>query len=122
MSDKQDKGRWGEELAAAFLLERGYEILARNWRYSRAEVDIIAARNGVLIFVEVKVRKNADFGTPASFVGAKKQLLLADAASAFCEENDHDGEIRFDVIGITGEPGRGYDLEHLEDAFFPGLF
>lgn len=122
MSDKQDKGRWGEELAAAFLLGKGYEVRARNWRYSRAEVDIIAAREGLLVFVEVKVRKNVDFGTPASFVDEKKQILLADAASVYCEEHHHDGEIRFDVIGIVGEPGQGHRLEHLEDAFFPGLF
>ena len=122
MSDKIEKGRWGEALAATFLMEKGYEIIERNWRYSRAEVDLIARDQGTLIFVEVKLRKNADFGSPASFVGQKKQRLLTDAAAVFCEKNQHEGEIRFDVIGIIGAPGQAYQIEHLRDAFFPGLF
>lgn len=115
-------GDWGEELASRYLQKQGFEILERNWRYSRAEVDIIARHRGLLIFVEVKQRKNTDFGYPESFVSEKQQQLLAEAAAVFCDAMAYEGEIRFDVISIIGQPAQeGPDLHHLKDAFFPGL-
>ncbi|MEM6378773.1 MAG: YraN family protein [Bacteroidota bacterium] len=114
-------GQWGEKIARQYLEAQAYELLESNWRYSRAEVDIIARQGTQLIFVEVKLRKNNDFGKPETFVDRRKQSLLAEAASAYCEANNHDGEIRFDVISITGNPTTSYQLRHLEDAFFPGF-
>ena len=114
-------GDWAEEQAKQYLRNKGYDIQASNWRYSRAEVDIIAYQSPVLVFVEVKMRKNTHFGTPASFVDKKKQQLLAEAAAVYCEATAYDGEIRFDVISLVGKPGSHYSIEHLEDAFFPGL-
>ena len=69
----------------------------------------------------MKLRKNTDFGPPEAFVDEKKQGLLTRAAIAYCEANDYEGEIRFDVISIIGEQGKSYEIQHLEDAFFPGL-
>lgn len=114
-------GQWGEKIACQHLEANHYQILAQNWRYSRAEVDIIAKQGAQLIFVEVKLRKNNAFGKPETFVNRRKQLLLAEAAAAYCEAHQHDGEIRFDVISITGNPAISYQLRHLEDAFFPGF-
>jgi putative endonuclease len=114
-------GQWGEKIAAQYLEAQQYQIIARNWRYSRAEIDIIATYQMQLIFIEVKLRKNNDFGKPETFVNRRKQVLLAEAAAVYCEENGHEGEIRFDVISITGHPTTSYQLRHLEDAFFPGF-
>lgn len=114
-------GQWGEETAVRYLQEKEYEILERNWRYSRAEVDIIARTNGQLIFVEVKYRKNSYFGKPESFVDRRKQFLLAEVAAVYCEGQEYDGEIRFDIISITGSPDATHRIRHIEDAFFPAF-
>lgn len=114
-------GQWGEETARRYLEEKQYEILECNWRYSRAEADIIARIDGQLIFVEVKYRKNNYFGKPETFVDRRKQLLLAEVAAVYCERHGYDGEIRFDIISITGSPETTHRLRHIEDAFFPAF-
>jgi len=115
-----DIGKKGEEIAVKSLAEAGYTILAQNWRYKRAEVDIIVKneQENIVIFVEVKTRTSAAFGTPDSFVSEKKERLLADLAQAYCEEINHDWEIRFDIISIL-LIGEQQQIEHIEDAFFP---
>ncbi len=119
MAKHLDVGKKGEDLAAAYLLEKGFKLLERNWRYSRAEVDLIALDEGILVFVEVKTRSYTAFGRPEEFVTERKEQFLAAAASAYMEAIDHDGEIRFDVIGVVlSEP---VDIQHFPDAFFPGL-
>ncbi len=120
MAIQQDIGNKGEEIAQAFLKEKGYEILETNWRYSRAEVDIIAKDGDNLVFVEVKTRSSDYFGPPAAFVTPKKENFMAHAASAYMEEIDYEEEIRFDVIGILLQEGKAPEIEHYEDAFFPG--
>ena len=120
MAIQQDIGNKGEEIAKAFLEKKGYEILATNWRYSRAEIDIIAQDGDNLVFVEVKTRSSSYFGAPAAFVTPKKETFMAHAASAYMEEIDYEDEIRFDVIGILLLKGKAPKIEHYEDAFFPG--
>lgn len=114
-------GQWGEDTAVRYLEAKHYEILERNWRYSRAEVDIIARIDGQLIFVEVKYRKNSYFGKPEAFVDRRKQFLLAEVAAVYCERTDYDGEIRFDIVSITGSPDDTHRIRHIEDAFFPAF-
>ncbi|MCB0617128.1 MAG: YraN family protein [Saprospiraceae bacterium] len=114
-------GEWGEQLAARFLEDKGLRILERNWRFSRAEIDLIAEEGEVLVFVEVKTRTSDYFGPPERFVSARKRQLLADAAAVYCEKRDHSGEVRFDVVAILLKAGRAPELRHLPDAFFPGL-
>lgn len=121
MAHQQELGKRGEDLACQFLTAAGYAILARNWRYSRAEIDIIARKDGILVIVEVKTRKSALFGHPESFVDSRKQRLLAEAAAVFAERTEHAGEIRFDVVSIIYPPSAIPDVVHLRDAFFPGL-
>lgn len=114
-------GQWGEETAVRYLLGKDYEILERNWRYSRAEVDIIARKDAQLIFIEVKYRKNNYFGNPETFVDRRKQFLLAEVAAVYCERQAYDGEIRFDIISISGSPNTSFRIRHMEDAFFPSF-
>jgi putative endonuclease len=121
MSKQHDLGKKGEKIAATFLEEKGYKIVARNWRYSRAEVDIGASYNDALIFVEVKARSYDYYGQPEDFVTAKKQRLLSIAASAYMQKHNHDWEIRFDIISILFSGSSSYKIKHIEDAFFKGL-
>ncbi len=120
MSQHIRTGQTGEDLAAGFLENKGLHILHRNWRYRRAEVDIVALDGSTLVLVEVKTRSNNAFGRPEEFVSAKKQRFLAEAASHYMETFGHEWELRFDIVAVllpdNGEP----QLEHFEDAFFPG--
>lgn len=121
MTIQHEHGKWGEDLAATYLAELGISILRRNWRYRRAEIDIIAMDQGILIFIEVKVRHHAGFGQPELKVDQRKQRLLIEAGMAFMRSIGHEGEIRFDIISILGAPSGSHSLTHFKDAFFPGL-
>ena len=114
-------GQQGEALALDFLKKKGYDILATNWRYRRAEIDIIAKDGSILVFVEVKTRSYDFFGKPESFVNDRKKKLLIDAGTAYMREIRHDWEIRFDIVGILLAPSKPIRIEHFEDAFFPGI-
>jgi putative endonuclease len=118
MAKHIDLGKQGEELATAFLQLKGYEILERNWRNGRAEIDIIAMYNGILIFVEVKARSTDAFGTPAMFVDYHKQKMITYAAPRYMEKINHDWAIRFDVLSILIFRDGTHKIEHIEDAFF----
>jgi putative endonuclease len=113
-------GTWGESLAASFLVDKGYQLLERNWRYKRAEIDLIAMDGPILVFVEVKTRANTFFGRPEEFIDHKKKRLLFDAAAAYMRQVGHEWEIRFDIVGIIGVEGSHATLEHFVDAFYPG--
>jgi putative endonuclease len=114
-------GREGEKQAQTFLLESGYRILFTNWRAGKAEIDIVAEKDAMLVFVEVKTRTSLAFGGPLEALSQAQQKRLAFAATVFMEEMDFEGEIRFDLITIYWPPGRQAQLSHLEDVFFPGL-
>ncbi|GAA4325245.1 YraN family protein [Mucilaginibacter gynuensis] len=114
-----DLGRRGEALAKAHLESLGYEILDENWCYGKAEVDIIAYKNGTIIFAEVKARTGTGFGEPEDFVNERKQQLLATAADEYIYIMNHKGEVRFDIIAILFNKNTTYTLKHIEDAFWP---
>lgn len=118
MAKHNETGTKGEEIAAAYLEGLGWEILERNWRFSRAEIDIIAKEGKVLVFAEVKTRSSDYFGKPEEFVSARKESLMTDAAGVYMEKIGHDWEIRFDIISVILK-GDQYRLEHFRDAFFP---
>lgn len=115
-------GEKGEQLARQFLQDQGLRILETNWRHRRAEVDIIAMEGQVMVFVEVKTRSRTRYGPPERFVTLQKEKLLARAAGAYMEQKAHHWEIRFDVIAITWDNDQDYRLEHLRDAFWPGVW
>lgn len=108
-------GRAGEDLAAAHLLGQGYEVLERNWRCPRGELDLIARdRDGTLVFCEVKTRSSDRFGAPSEAVGrVKGQRLRLLALSWVCDRRPAPADIRFDVISIVAAPGAAPVLEHL---------
>jgi putative endonuclease len=117
MAEHNDLGKLGEELAVAFLQKNGYEILETNWTFQKAEIDIIAQKENVLVIVEVKTRSSLEFGLPQDFVKPKKIQLLVKAVNEYVISNDLDVEVRFDIISVFKED-KELKIEHLEDAFF----
>ena len=116
MAQHNELGKKGEDMAVAHLLAKGYEIVARNFLYQKAEVDIIARKDNILAVVEVKTRSTPDFGDPQDFVKKKQINQLVKAIDYFVNEHDLDVEVRFDIIAIIKNKA-GTRLEHLEDAF-----
>ncbi len=119
MASHNDLGAKGENLAANYLHANGYEVLKRNYRYGRAEVDIVVRKDGILIFVEVKTRSSSQWGDPEDFVSPKKVELFLDAAFHFMQEMEYEGEIRFDILSIIISKHSGVEIKHLKDAFVP---
>lgn len=103
------KGKWGEELAAGYLKDKGYQIIFRNFYSKYGELDIVAKKNKLLVFVEVKTRTQDLYGTPAEAVDARKQRHMTYAANFFIQRfGFHKIDMRFDVIEIH--------LNHLENV------
>ncbi|MBA9076174.1 MULTISPECIES: YraN family protein [Rufibacter] len=116
MGHNTHMGRQGEAAAEAFLLQKGYLILARNFRFKRAEVDLIATKEKVLVLVEVKTRSSQAFGFPEAAVSARKEQMLHLAAEHYIEAMNWQHDVRFDVISIIWHPDRP-EILHIEDAF-----
>ncbi len=110
-------GKQGEQQAVNFLMEKGYQILARNFRFDRAEVDIIAKKETTLVSVEVKTRSTIDFGNPQDFVSAKQIQQIVKATDYFITSQNLDVEVRFDIIAIVQQNNK-YIIEHIENAFY----
>ena len=117
MAQHNELGKKGEQLAVEFLSQNGYEIVARNYRFDKAEVDIIARKLEVLAIIEVKARSTVDFGDPQDFVKPRQIKNLVKAIDEYVTVNNLDVEIRFDIIAIVKE-GQDYQIEHLKDAFY----
>jgi putative endonuclease len=113
-------GRRGEEEAVRHLKRQGYRVLARNYRTRRGEVDIVAARDGLVAFVEVRSQTEPVMVDPVETVTRRKQLRVIRAAQAYCARHRLTGEdlaLRFDVIAVRfGQDGKA-ELRHIEDAF-----
>lgn len=117
MANHNELGKIGEEIAKKFLEEKGHTILEMNWTWANTELDLISMEKDILIFTEVKTRKNAEFAYPESAVGKKKEKQMFDAAAEYMDRVSHESEIRFDIIAITIEPK--IKIEQFPDAFFP---
>jgi putative endonuclease len=110
-------GAQGEACAVAHLLRRGYRILARNARCGGVELDVIAARGNLVVFIEVKTRRSQRLGPPELAVDARKQARIVAGAAAWLRANPRAaGRIRFDVIVCEGDE-RALRVRHLEGAF-----
>jgi putative endonuclease len=118
MSDRRHHlGRRGEEVAAAYLQANGYAILARNLRCGRGEIDILAAREGALIFVEVRTRRSGAFAHPEESVTPRKQAHLLAAAAQYLQDHPESPENwQFDVIAVEGDPDREPVITHFENV------
>ncbi len=121
MTIQRDLGQKGEQIASQFLVDLGYRILEKNWRYRRAEIDLIAMDGEVLVCIEVKTRSYDTYGTPDRGVNRKKEQLLAEAIQSYMIKIDHQWEVRFDIITIIWRENEEPMVKHLNDAFFPGL-
>ncbi len=110
-------GKEGEQKAVDCLLKNGYVIKHRNYRYLKAEIDIIAQKGSVLAIVEVKSRSSDFLEHIADTVNAKKIKLVVMAADHYVIQNDLDVDVRFDIITILKQ-GNAYTIEHLENAFY----
>ena len=117
MAQHNELGKKGEQLAQDLLVKNGYEILERNYRFDKAEVDIIAQQKDILAVVEVKTRSSLDFGNPQDFVKPKQIKNLVKAVDEYVTENNLDVEVRFDIVAIL-QNGKDFEIEHLEDAFY----
>lgn len=117
MAEHNELGQLGEDLAVDFLRTNGYEIIDRNWRFQKAEVDIIARKKDVLAVVEVKTRSSLEFGLPQDFVNQKKIQLLVKAINEYVVSKDLDVTVRFDIIAIHYTKVN-IDIEHIEEAFY----
>lgn len=130
-------GERGEELAAAYLEAQGYRVLDRNYRYERAEIDLVcfeprgrptgrpeappAGEGGEIVVVEVKARTGLGFGRPEEAVTPQKQRHVARATSAYLHERRlENARVRFDVVSVLLRPGREPQIEHFRDAFRAG--
>ena len=118
MAKHNELGKIGEELAAQFLVDKGYEILERNWRNIHKEIDIIAKDGDDLVIVEVKARQTDEHGDPDIAVTKRKQRMLIAAANAYILRNNLDMSTRFDIVSIVFKDGEPV-IEHIEDAFLP---
>jgi putative endonuclease len=116
MMNRKNIGTAAEEEAAHYLRANGYEILARNWRWQRYEIDLITKKEETLVFVEVKTRRNEKFGYPEEFLSAAQEERIYLAAEAYCDEHAWRGAIRFDIIAILQNAFPNH-LDHLVDAF-----
>ncbi len=119
MASHNDLGRAGENIAKLYLEDQGYEILDENWVHGKAEIDLIAYKNDVMVFVEVKTRSSVAFGQPEEFVHNAKQKQMELASIVYIDIMNHQKDIRFDIIAITFTKNKNYTLNHIEDAFWP---
>ena len=119
MAQHNELGKAGETAATEYLKAKGYEICHVNWRKGSIELDIIARTADELVFVEVKTR-NGHWEAPEDAVNNAKIRRIISAADSYIKYFDIDLPARFDIISIIGN-GPNFEIEHIEDAFYPPL-
>jgi putative endonuclease len=110
-------GQQGEELASKLYLDKGFEILHRNFRSGKAEIDLIVKKGNLIVFVEVKTRTNINFGMPEGDVTRRQAKMIVDAAEQYTYTIDWQHNIRFDIIAVVITKDI-VQIEHFEDAFY----
>ena len=123
MAEHNDLGKWGEDEAALYYEDKGYEILERDWKVGKRDIDLIALTEDkdTLVFVEVKTRQNNDLQEPEEAVDVKKMRNLAIAANAYVKLHGLEMDVRFDIISVIGKCSCVESIECFEDAFNPLL-
>lgn len=107
-------GRYGEDLAARYLRDLGYEVVERNWRCEHGEVDLVARDGDCLVVCEVKTRRGTGFGHPVEAVTLRKALRLRRLAAAYVRERRlRPGDLRIDVVGVLCRPGSPAEVRHV---------
>jgi putative endonuclease len=120
MAESHDLGKKGEDLAAEHLRKSGYTIVRRNWTSGRNEIDIIAENNDYIVFAEVKTRSENFQVDPRDAVNREKQKSMIFCADNYIKWNNVKKECRFDVITVIFSKD-SYQIDHIEDAFYPTL-
>ena len=118
MVNTKELGYIGESIACDTMLKKSYRILCRNYIFNKAEVDIIAEKDGLLIFVEVKTRISSYLTDPSLLVSIGKQKQIFRAADQFVKDFYPEREWRFDIIVVITN-NEYTSIEHIEDAFYP---
>ena len=116
MAAHNDTGKWGEDLAVAYLEKKGYTIVERNWKSGRRDIDIIALDDDVVVFVEVKTRRNRLYGEPEDAVDYHKLQNLQQAISHYVKFRNIRQDIRFDIISVVGTLGSEPDIQHIQNV------
>jgi putative endonuclease len=117
MNLKQDLGRYGEDQAASYLQDRGYEIIDRNWRSPVGEIDLVARDKDRLVFIEVKTRNGSGFGHPFEAITAKKVARMRRMVAEWCLAKQVSGlKVRLDAVAVLITGGRVH-IEHLKEVF-----
>jgi putative endonuclease len=117
----REKGKNGEEVAAEYLMSKGFKILRRNYQSGRYEIDIIAENDVFIVFVEVKTRSSVAWGEPWEAVNRQKQRKICFGADNFIRQSGSMKEPRFDIISVV-QSGDKSEVLHLENAFYPTMY
>jgi putative endonuclease len=118
MAAHNEFGKAGEQMAADWLELHGFQIVSRNWRFRRFEIDIIASKESILHFIEVKSRHDDLFGKPEDWVDHKKGRRLLSAGEAFQDRFPHWVHIQYDIVSILLTPDGKPDLFFIEDVYW----
>ena len=116
MAAHNELGKWGEELAAKYLEDQGYEILERDWKSGHHDLDIIARSAETLAIIEVKTRRNRLFGAPEEAIDYKKRRSLLSAINHYTKSHRIYSSVRFDIISIVGNIGEKFEIVHIIDV------
>ena len=116
MAAHNELGKWGEDLAADYLQRRGYEILERDWKSGRIDLDIVAREGSTLVIVEVKTRRNRLYGDPEEAVDYRKRKSLQSAINHYAKSHRMSAAVRFDIISVVGMIGTTPEIDHIKDV------
>lgn len=116
MAAHNELGRWGEDLAAAFLEEKGYAIVERDWKSGHHDLDIVAKDGSTLVIVEVKTRRNRLYGNPEEAIDYRKRRSLLSAINHYTKSHRIYSQVRFDIISIVGNMGEKPEIDHIIDV------
>lgn len=116
MAAHNELGKWGEDLAADYLQRKGYTIIERDWKSGRRDLDIVAKNGNVIVFVEVKTRRNSLYGQPEEAVDYRKLQSLQQAINHYIKFRHIRQEVRFDIISVVGTIGSEPDIQHIQDV------
>lgn len=122
MASHNELGKMGEDVAHQFLIENGYKVITRNWFFNKKEIDIIALKDDLLIFIEVRTRASKNWEDPRESITPKKIRNIVLAADAYIKQTQFDMEVRFDVVTcIPSKDNSKWEIELIEKAFIPGV-
>ena len=116
MAAHNELGKWGEDRAAEYLERKGYTIIERDWKSGRRDLDIVAKNGNVIVFVEVKTRRNSLYGQPEEAVDYRKLQSLQQAINHYIKFRQIRQEVRFDIISVVGTIGTEPDIQHIQDV------